>query len=157
DELAEWGDTLSLKERIETVCGTLACHTSVRAGRRLSPPEMDALLRLMEATPNSGQCNHGRPTYVALDLADIERLFVRRYRNSEPSRHPTPIATKGDVRTSVCLWPPHSTTARGAAVTIYFHHVGEVGAARDFPRTIHTEIDPSTVRHFGADDILPQL
>jgi DNA mismatch repair protein MutL len=78
DELAEWGDTLALKERIETVCGTLACHTSVRAGRRLSPVEMDALLRQMEATPNSGQCNHGRPTYVALDLADIERLFGRR-------------------------------------------------------------------------------
>src|SRR5215831_8806995 len=78
DELAEWGDTLSLRERIETVCGTLACHTSVRAGRRLSPAEMDALLRQMEATPNSGQCNHGRPTYVALDLADIERLFGRR-------------------------------------------------------------------------------
>ena len=78
DELAEWGDTLALKERIETVCGTLACHTSVRAGRRLSPAEMDALLRQMEATPNSGQCNHGRPTYVALDLADIERLFGRR-------------------------------------------------------------------------------
>src|SRR6266404_4148201 len=76
DELAEWGDALALKERIETVCGTLACHTSVRAGRRLSPSEMDALLRQMEATPNSGQCNHGRPTYVALDLADIERLFV---------------------------------------------------------------------------------
>jgi len=78
DELAEWGDALALKERIETVCGTLACHTSVRAGRRLSPTEMDALLRQMEATPNSGQCNHGRPTYVALDLADIERLFGRR-------------------------------------------------------------------------------
>jgi DNA mismatch repair protein MutL len=78
DELAEWGDTLSLKERIERVCGTLACHTSVRAGRRLSPTEMDALLREMERTPNSGQCNHGRPTYVALDLADIERLFGRR-------------------------------------------------------------------------------
>src|SRR6516164_5581368 len=78
DELAEWGDALSLRERIETVCGTLACHTSVRAGRRLSPAEMDALLRQMEATPNSGQCNHGRPTYVALDLADIERLFGRR-------------------------------------------------------------------------------
>src|SRR5215472_7332157 len=78
DELAEWGDALALKERIETVCGTLACHTSVRAGRRMSPVEMDALLRQMEATPNSGQCNHGRPTYVALDLADIERLFGRR-------------------------------------------------------------------------------
>ncbi len=78
DELAEWGDTLALKERIETVCGTLACHTSVRAGRQLSAPEMDALLRQMEATPNSGQCNHGRPTYIALDLADIERLFGRR-------------------------------------------------------------------------------
>ncbi|HKM68911.1 MAG TPA: DNA mismatch repair protein MutL, partial [Stellaceae bacterium] len=78
DELAEWGDTLALKERIETVCGTLACHTSVRAGNRLSQAEMDALLRQMEATPNSGQCNHGRPTYVALDLADIERLFGRR-------------------------------------------------------------------------------
>jgi DNA mismatch repair protein MutL len=78
DELAEWGDALSLKERVETVCSTLACHTSVRAGRRLSPAEMDALLRQMERTPNSGQCNHGRPTYVALDLADIERLFGRR-------------------------------------------------------------------------------
>jgi DNA mismatch repair protein MutL len=78
DELAEWDDALSLKERIETFCGTLACHTSVRAGCLLSPVEMDALLRQMEATPNSGQCNHGRPTYVALDLADIERLFGRR-------------------------------------------------------------------------------
>jgi DNA mismatch repair protein MutL len=78
DELAEWGDAMALKERVETVCGTLACHTSVRAGRHLSPTEMDALLRQMETTPNSGQCNHGRPTYVALDLADIERLFGRR-------------------------------------------------------------------------------
>src|SRR5260370_20733348 len=60
DELAEWGDTLALKERIETVCGTLACHTSVRAGRRLSPAPMDALFRQIDATPNSGQCNHGR-------------------------------------------------------------------------------------------------
>ena len=78
DELVEWGEALSLKERVETVCGTLACHTSVRAGRRLSLPEMDALLRQMEATPHSGQCSHGRPTYVSLDLADIERLFGRR-------------------------------------------------------------------------------
>jgi DNA mismatch repair protein MutL len=78
DELAEWGDALALKERLGNVCGTLACHSSVRAGRRLSPPEMDALLRQMEATPNSGQCNHGRPTYVTLALSDIERLFGRR-------------------------------------------------------------------------------
>ncbi|HMK02500.1 MAG TPA: DNA mismatch repair protein MutL, partial [Reyranella sp.] len=78
DELAEMGDHLSLKEKVEEVCGTLACHTSVRAGRRLSVEEMNALLRQMEATPHSGQCNHGRPTYVELKLADIERLFGRR-------------------------------------------------------------------------------
>ena len=78
DELAELGDALALKERLEEVCGTLACHGSVRAGRRLSQAEMDALLRQMEATPHSGQCNHGRPTYVELGLADIERLFGRR-------------------------------------------------------------------------------
>ena len=78
DELAECGDALSLKERVEQVCGTLACHSSVRAGNRLSQAEMDALLRQMETTPNSGQCNHGRPTYVSLALADIERLFGRR-------------------------------------------------------------------------------
>ncbi len=78
DELAELGDALALKERLESVCGTLACHGSVRAGRRLTPAEMNALLRQMEATPHSGQCNHGRPTYVELKLADIERLFGRR-------------------------------------------------------------------------------
>jgi DNA mismatch repair protein MutL len=78
DELAEMGDHLSLKEKVEEVCGTLACHTSVRAGRRLTVDEMNALLRQMEGTPHSGQCNHGRPTYVELKLADIERLFGRR-------------------------------------------------------------------------------
>jgi DNA mismatch repair protein MutL len=78
DELAEWGAALSLRERLEEVCGTLACHGSVRAGRRLNAPEMNALLREMEATPHSGQCNHGRPTYVELKLDDIERLFGRR-------------------------------------------------------------------------------
>ncbi len=78
DELAELGDALSLKEKLEEVCGTLACHGSVRAGSRLLPEEMNALLRQMEATPHSGQCNHGRPTYVELKLADIERLFGRR-------------------------------------------------------------------------------
>ncbi|MDE1969745.1 MAG: DNA mismatch repair endonuclease MutL [Alphaproteobacteria bacterium] len=78
DELAELGGALSLKERLEHVCGTIACHGSVRAGRRLNQAEMNALLRQMEATPHSGQCNHGRPTYVALSLAEIEKLFGRR-------------------------------------------------------------------------------
>jgi DNA mismatch repair protein MutL len=78
DELAELGDALTLKERLEEVCGTLACHGSVRAGRPLNQAEMNALLRQMEATPHSGQCNHGRPTYVELRLADIEKLFGRR-------------------------------------------------------------------------------
>jgi DNA mismatch repair protein MutL len=78
DDLAENGQALALKERLEDVCSTMACHGSVRAGRRLTAPEMNALLRQMEATPHSGQCNHGRPTYVELKLADIERLFGRR-------------------------------------------------------------------------------
>lgn len=78
DEIAETGNALSLKERLEEVSGTLACHMSVRAGRRLNADEMNALLREMEATPHSGQCHHGRPTYVELKLADIERLFGRR-------------------------------------------------------------------------------
>jgi len=78
DDLAENGAALALKERLEHVAGTMACHGSVRAGRRLAAPEMNALLRQMEATPHSGQCNHGRPTYVELKLADIERLFGRR-------------------------------------------------------------------------------
>jgi len=78
DEIAEIGEALGLKERLEEVCGTMACHGSVRAGRRLTREEMNALLRQMEATPHSGQCNHGRPTYVELKLADIEKLFGRR-------------------------------------------------------------------------------
>jgi DNA mismatch repair protein MutL len=78
DDIAETGSALSLKERLEAVAGTLACHTSVRAGRRLNAEAMNALLREMEATPHSGQCNHGRPTYVELKLSDIERLFGRR-------------------------------------------------------------------------------
>jgi DNA mismatch repair protein MutL len=77
DSLEEWGTTLALEDRLDHVLATFACHHSVRAGRRLRPEEMDALLREMEATPNSGQCNHGRPTYVELKLSDIERLFGR--------------------------------------------------------------------------------
>ncbi len=78
DELAEMGAAHSLRERLDEVCSTMACHGSVRAGRVLGVPEMNALLREMEATPNSGQCNHGRPTSVTLKLADIEKLFGRR-------------------------------------------------------------------------------
>ncbi len=78
DDIAEFGEAHSLKEKLEEVCSTMACHGSVRAGRRLTGDEMNALLREMEVTPHSGQCNHGRPTYVELKLSDIERLFGRR-------------------------------------------------------------------------------
>lgn len=76
--VAAEGEARALRDRLEAVCSTFACHGSVRAGRRLTGPEMNALLREMEATPHSGQCNHGRPTYVELKLSDIERLFGRR-------------------------------------------------------------------------------
>ncbi len=78
DHLADWGGPLALERAADHVLATFACHHSVRAGRRMRPEEMNALLREMERTPNSGQCNHGRPTYVELKLPDIERLFGRR-------------------------------------------------------------------------------
>ncbi len=78
DDLTEHGELLALKERMAEICGDHACRHSVRSGRRLNADEMNALLRQMEATPHSGQCNHGRPTYVELKLKDIEKLFGRR-------------------------------------------------------------------------------
>ena len=78
EELVELGDSHSLDSRINRVLATVSCHGSVRAGRSLNAAEMNALLRDMETTPRSGQCNHGRPTWVKLSLADIEKLFGRR-------------------------------------------------------------------------------
>ncbi len=77
DELTDSGSSTNLEARLNAVLSRMSCHGSIRSGRRMSGPEMDALLRRMEATPLSGQCNHGRPTYVTLSLADIERLFGR--------------------------------------------------------------------------------
>lgn len=77
DELADQGESLKVQAKIEAVLSRVACHGSIRSGRRMQAEEMNALLREMEATPHSGQCNHGRPTYVELKLKDIERLFGR--------------------------------------------------------------------------------
>ncbi len=77
DELDDLGDSQLVQEKIEAILSRIACHGSIRSGRRMRAEEMNALLREMEATPHSGQCNHGRPTYVELNLTDIERLFGR--------------------------------------------------------------------------------
>ena len=77
-EIAELGGQLSLRDKLDLVAATIACHGSVRAGRVLGVAEMNALLREMEVTPRSGQCNHGRPTWVKLAHTDIEKLFGRR-------------------------------------------------------------------------------
>jgi DNA mismatch repair protein MutL len=77
DELLEQGESATIRNRIEAILSRIACHGSIRSGRRMTAEEMNALLRQMEATPHSGQCNHGRPTYIELKLSDIERLFDR--------------------------------------------------------------------------------
>ncbi len=78
DDLADLGDSQRLQGRVDAVLSSMACHGSVRSGRRMQAEEMNALLREMERTPHSGQCNHGRPTWIELKLSDIERLFGRR-------------------------------------------------------------------------------
>jgi DNA mismatch repair protein MutL len=78
DELADLNQTQRVRDKIEAILSRVACHGSIRSGRRMRSEEMNALLREMEATPHSGQCNHGRPTYVELKLDDIEKLFGRK-------------------------------------------------------------------------------
>jgi DNA mismatch repair protein MutL len=77
-QIAEWDNAYALEDKIHRLCATVACHGSVRAGRTLNVEEMNHLLREMERTSNSGQCNHGRPTYIKVKLEDIEKLFERR-------------------------------------------------------------------------------
>ena len=77
DELEDGGESAALKSRIDAILSRMACHGSVRSGRRMRAEEMDALLREMEATPHSGQCNHGRPTWTQLALDELDKLFLR--------------------------------------------------------------------------------
>jgi DNA mismatch repair protein MutL len=77
DDILQWGEAISLNDKLHNICATMACHGSVRSGRRMNAMEMNHLLRQMEKTPNSGQCNHGRPTYIELKLKDVEKMFER--------------------------------------------------------------------------------
>jgi len=77
DELSDGAGSTNVQTKIDAILSRVACHGSVRTGRRMNADEMNALLREMEATPHSGQCNHGRPTYVSLAMTDIEKLFGR--------------------------------------------------------------------------------
>ncbi len=77
EQIAEWGTDFALEDKLNYICATIACHGSVRAGRSLNLAEMNHLLREMEKTPNAGQCNHGRPTYIELKIKDINKLFHR--------------------------------------------------------------------------------